>query len=757
MLGCRALPQTLRSSAVLATAALWPPVARLLGPLVPVSWALSRRARNRLLHALNGNVARGPRPGGSGATSGPKGLTPRQLQDPQSVGSLRAAGWSLPPELGKDVLLRVYDTRVDEAYLRDLALEALPAGPPDVLFVGGDFMSTSRCLDAEALDPTGLKRWGPQGASGYHLLIPPRPHQGEWLRRACDQLPLEAPGSVVTVCCIADRGLCPEAWDADAVRRALPGLAPVLALPEVDVRVAAVGERPPLRRVPASTQQLPPPVWETARLALSRVMLLVTLARRGPGTTPFGARWIRGRPPAREPSGLEVLRVEYLLPPATKASAAERTMKAAIRKVAEAMGCSPPAPPQFSMVQTEHGGVVCLLGVPRSEARAWLRGSGLSGAFLRPFWTKDTGPEVQRDKFALQWLRGQAGEAERVWAALRDEPGFYGLLAGGPDIAVRLSPEADSARALQRVRFALKKVDLGFRSAKPGAKWWRLGPLTQAEAANVRLLIGSLGLRLEGDQVRFAAAGHFRSTAFFRASGEPSRLTLDDGGWNSSAAELRAADPPPRRPGPGHSLFTPGERPAPRPSPGGGELPVTAVWGGPRQGGSPPRVVPSAPSPPKAGPKPKAKPKAGPKAEPGPRPAPAAHRQHAAAGQPGAEEARRPTSIEDRLDRLLLQMEDLRAQNAAMAAEMAELRKENILLRRRLEEASGFVHQPYMPPPGSLLPGGADGAGASPVQVARPRTPSRSAVDMSTDDSPSKLQSPEPKRPHLEVPLQDGA
>jgi hypothetical protein len=37
-----------------------------------------------------------------------------------------------------------------------------------------------------------------------------------------------------------------------------------------------------------------------------------------------------------------------------------------------------------------------------------------------------------------------------------------------------------------------------------------------------------------------------------------------------------------------------------------------------------------------------------------------------------------------------------------MAAELAELRRENTALRRRLEEASHFVHQPYGPSP--MLP-----------------------------------------------------
>ena len=53
--------------------------------------------------------------------------------------------------------------------------------------------------------------------------------------------------------------------------------------------------------------------------------------------------------------------------------------------------------------------------------------------------------------------------------------------------------------------------------------------------------------------------------------------------------------------------------------------------------------------------------------------------------------------MEDQLVRVLEQMQVLTAQNAALIAELGELRRENAWLRRRLDEGPRFVHQPYGP------------------------------------------------------------
>ena len=90
---------------------------------VDAAVGMSRRARNRAMHALNGNGRRGGGhqagagrpPGGDGAEqtwrkAGRTGLLARELMEPQAAGRLRAAGWTLPEEIPAEYMLRVYDT-----------------------------------------------------------------------------------------------------------------------------------------------------------------------------------------------------------------------------------------------------------------------------------------------------------------------------------------------------------------------------------------------------------------------------------------------------------------------------------------------------------------------------------------------------------------------------------------------------------------------------------------------------------------------
>ena len=67
----------------------------------------------------------------------------------------------------------------------------------------------------------------------------------------------------------------------------------------------------------------------------------------------------------------------------------------------------------------------------------------------------------------------------------------------------------------------------------------------------------------------------------------------------------------------------------------------------------------------------------------------------------GSQRQRPPRAEDDdRLDQVLAQLAMLTRQNAAMAEEMRELRRDNAFLRRQLEEARGGVrvHQPYAQP-----------------------------------------------------------
>ena len=447
------------------------------------------------MHALHGNGRKGKGRGGGAAGADfsaqqlgtPRRGDPRTLQEPQTVATLRAAGWELPNDAAAEALMRVYDTRLDPNWVRRQLKDLCPMAPGRVVYVGGDLITEPRPLldDAAALSPRHLERWGPSGGEPCHIVVLPRPHQAQWLARGRQQLPVEAEGTVISVLCIVDRSNCPPQWDGTSLRRALPGASVLLDDPGVAVHITAIGERPPLRRVPAGCRQLPPPTWEDAYLALNRVLLVVSFAcHAGPSSLPFG-RWLGEPPPAPKPSDMELLRVEYLLPPATRTPQAERTLRAALRDLAKLLAVGAPAGPQLRQVQVEHGGVVALLEVPRDAARRWLWGSGRAGLFLRPFWTADTGRDIARGNFSLWWLRGQAAHADTVWQALHQSAGFFGLLAGGADIAVRASADANLSAMQSKVQFKLDNAKLSFAVANPDARWWRLGPLTAAEVAAV--------------------------------------------------------------------------------------------------------------------------------------------------------------------------------------------------------------------------------------------------------------------------------
>ena len=710
------------------------------------------------MHALNGNRKhRQGRPGGAAAenaaerqpmhTALMRRPDRRTLQEPQTVTALRAAGWMLPATASAEARVRVYDTRLEPDWLRRQVRDFHTTAPGRVVYIGGDLLTEPQPLrdDATALNMLRLERWGPPDTEDYHLIVLPRPHQAQWLARGRQQLAVEAEGTVISVLCIVDRGQCSDQWDAASLRRALPGAAVLLEDLELAVNVTAIGERPPLRRVPAQSRQLPPATWEAAFLALNRVLLVVSFHRRtGPCTLPFG-RWLGEPPPAPKPSGLELLRVEYLLPPATRTQQAERTLRAALRDLAALLHVSAPAGPQLRQIQVEHGGVVALLEVPRDAARRWLWGSGRAGLFLRPFWTKDTGADVDRSNFALWWLHGHADQADTVWNALSTEVGFVGLLAGGADIAVRVSAEANLSAMQAQVQFKLANKKLVFAIANPAARWWRLGPLSAAEVAAAPELITALGLHLTRESISFKSANYTRtrSYAFFRATGDPVRMTMDDGGWNSSEAQLSLADPPPRRStelqrpaAPAPSPPVPKAPPPDRRNRPGPALSAQSTWGGPqRTSAAPPSqpVQPVAASPP----------------APRPPPVPAPTRQSRRARPPvgeSSEEAgdvlasRRPRRRPDAGRRLAssAELEDLKELIRALQAELRALRRDNELLRRaQLTDPWRYPGPPYHPavPPVS---------GSTVHSVpSRPHTPPRlpapaassTAVDPSQEDT----------------------
>ena len=391
---------------------------RLVDLTLQVLWATSRRTRNRRVHALNGNGP--PEKGGPGRAGArqPK-LAARALQDLQLAGALRADGWELPASVKADHAVRVYDTRLDGMWLQTLVRDIRAAGDPDnVVLVGGDFVTSPAIEDSVALHPDRLRRWGPRGPC--HIVIPPRPHVQRWVDRLLLQVDVEDDHAVFTLLYVADRDRCPAVIDKDVALRMLPQAKAILEDALLEIRVVAVGERAPVVRVPADVRRLPPPTWEPGLLPRNRVLVALTFRKVGV-PVPMKGAWIRGSLPGPEPSGVELLRLEYQLAPAVKERGARQEAMRALRKAAGAMGIALTGAHRLEQVQAAHGGIFALLAVPRSEAKRWLHASGCGGLFLRPFWTKDTSPELDRNRFNLVWPRGHRqsgfGMPSKTWTA----------------------------------------------------------------------------------------------------------------------------------------------------------------------------------------------------------------------------------------------------------------------------------------------------------------------------------------------------
>ena len=643
-----------------------------------------------------------------------RGMESRFLSEPQPVDKLRSAGWTLPSNIASDYQLKVYDTRLEPRWLQGLADE-LGVAPLRTYVVGGDFLTSPHLEDGPALHPGRLRRWGPSGAEPYHVLIPPRPHLATWLQRCHQQLSAEACGTRFSVCCVVPRDSCTGPIDTHLLRRLVPQATPLFDDPKVHLSASLVGERPPLIRVPAHNEErvLPPQQWEPAFLPRGKVLLLLHFHHAdGPRPTPSG-RWIRGALPDPGPSALELLRLELVLPPATRQQAAERAARAAFTKLATAMGLPLPPPHQLRQIQVMNGGVVGILGVPRLQATEWLRGSGCGGLYLRPFWTPSTSKEVSRDAFSLLWARGRAEVGSRLWEAVKDSTGVVGLLLSGRDVAIRVTPAANIQDLQLQLQFVAGDQQAALRHAIQVQRWWRLGPLSEAEMWHVNDMVAATGLKPLRGEVRIGAVGPFRRFAYFSAVGSPSRFSLDDGSWGASEARLQPSNPPPRRPTPANaSLRSPFAGPA---------LSPQSTWGGSRQSAPPPaasQTTPSAsatplsttPSPSATGGS-RAKPRtrivvapadsrptsvAIPVSPPAVAPPPTSdsrsRRRHASPPAPSTVQG-------DRLDRLMAQMEELCRQNAALLQEIGHLRWENVDLRRQLAEACrSHQHQPYAAP-----------------------------------------------------------
>jgi len=350
-----------------------------------------------------------------------------------------------------------------------------------------------------------------------HIVVPPRPHLRKWVDRLRLQVDMEEAGTVFTIFCVVEREHCPAVIDRAAAARMMPQAAGILVVVRLGVQVAAVGERAPVLRVPADTRRLPPTRWEPGLMPRNRVLVALSFHKVA---TPVAmvAKWLRGSLPDPEPSGLELLRLEYELPPATRERAAEKEAVKALRKAAAAMGIAMTHAHRLQQVQVAHGAVFALLAVPRSEATRWLRASGCNGVFLRPFWTKDTSPGLDRNRFNLLWLRGRRDAAGKVWDAVHDMESVWGLLVADRDAAIRVCNVAQQSELQARVKLALGDRHTTFHQATPDLHWWRLGPLEDADVFQLDAIIAKTGLTHHRD-LRLGSAGRFRRVAFFAARG----------------------------------------------------------------------------------------------------------------------------------------------------------------------------------------------------------------------------------------------
>ena len=115
---------------------------------------------------------------------------------------------------------------------------------------------------------------------------------------------------------------------AAGLKQLLPQAEALLAAKYLQVDVKVIVERAPLRRVPAKTDDkvLPPPSWEKAFLPVDRVLVMVVVKKAVGIRTPPTCGLLRGELPTPRSDGMELLRLEFVLPPAARQSMAEKLL-----------------------------------------------------------------------------------------------------------------------------------------------------------------------------------------------------------------------------------------------------------------------------------------------------------------------------------------------------------------------------------------------------------------------------------------------
>ena len=160
---------------------------------------------------------------------------------------------------------------------------------------------------------------------------------------------LEAPHTLCTLCAVVPRDKVAGGLAASGIRRLLPQAAALLDDSGLDKDIVVIGERAPVRRVPGTTEERKLPLlrWESGWLPLSHALVLVMVRRAAGAAGTMTTRSLRGEMPVLPPSELELLRLEYSLPPATRQRDAEKAARVAVRKLALAMGL--PGPSQHQL------------------------------------------------------------------------------------------------------------------------------------------------------------------------------------------------------------------------------------------------------------------------------------------------------------------------------------------------------------------------------------------------------------------------
>ena len=481
-----------------------------------VAWALSRKARNRIQHALNGNP---------GHPRVPVGVVfPKEL---------RAAGWEVNE--GVENPCKVFDLRLAKA----MGVCGV-SGMEEVQVVGGDFLTASAQGWSLLEDGVALAT-GPPKAWGKRVFVNPRPqHLGRWVLAVMNQVKLEGVEKVV-MGCVVTREKIGTGTDKD-VCLPLPAIHLLFHTKGLVGKARALSTRPGVLRVPEQGTRLPPVKWEETFLSVEEVLVVVEVTA-GDGVSSSELEWDAAMPPKVVP-GLEDLVVEVVLAPGTRQLMAVQLLQAGVRKLAKV--AEAPSLPFVRSVKVSPNGALAWgqVSVPRDRAVAWLKASGVEGVVVRPFFTCSTGEGCRRERFALRWLKGAGALGKQrvgeIWKSVQGVKGVYGVVTAGVVLAIRVDlTELDG----QGLDAALKAQAVEMKPRQEGVKWWCLERMQEKELWRIADVIGAFGLTLVGGWR--CARGAFRSRVFFQAGGAPTRQSLDGGGWEDSEVVLREAAPPP--------------------------------------------------------------------------------------------------------------------------------------------------------------------------------------------------------------------